>query len=279
MVGRGWLAATPATCLTGALFLLGWTSTPGCSEPTGRQPLSGACTPFTLVASGPADGAEKVPLDMVVSLTFSDFPNPATATLDSVKLSSGVLTSFGAFEVDLITRSIRFRNRNWLWPNLTYLVTVLPALESLTGCAAKTRQLSFRTGDGPADPPVPTPATPTFADILPIFAAHCGGATCHRPSAGEAGCLATPATGLSLCDAEAWASLIDVEATELSAMKRVVPGDASRSYLMRKLIPGGPAGGPIPTTPGHRDPPDAPPLDDIDLRALSDWIDTGAPSI
>ena len=278
MAGRGWPGATPAARLTaGALFLLGGTSTLGCSQTTGRQPLPGACTPFTLVASEPAGGAQKVPLDSVVTLTFSDFPNPATATLDSVKLSSGVLTGFGGFQVDLITRSIRFRSRYWLWPDLTYLVTVLPALESLTGCAAETVQLSFHSGDGPSDPPVPAPATPAFADILPIFAARCGGATCHRPSAGDDSCLATPAKGLSLCDADAWASLIDVDATEVSAMKRVVPGDASRSYLMRKLIPGGPAGGPIPSTPGHRDPPDAPPLDDVDLRALSDWIDGGAP--
>ena len=57
-------------------------------------------------------------------------------------------------------------------------------------------------------------------------------------------------------------------------MKRVEPGDASRSYLIRKIVPG-PDGGPVPTTPGHRDPPDAP-LADADLRAISDWINGGA---
>jgi hypothetical protein len=38
----------------------------------------------------------------------------------------------------------------------------------------------------------------------------------------------------------------------------------------------GSSGGPVPTTPGQREPPGAPLADD-DLRAISDWIDGGAP--
>ncbi len=101
------------------------------------------------------------------------------------------------------------------------------------------------------------------------------GASCHRPDPDDGSCLDAPAQGLSLCDRDAFAALVYADATELAGMKRVQPGDASRSYLIRKIVPG-PNGGPVPTTPGHRDPPDAP-LAETDLRAISDWINGGAP--
>lgn len=259
----------------GALLLGGALATgSGCSRPTDRQPFPGTCTPLVVVSSVPADGAQGVPTDASVSLTFSDFPDPATVRLDTVVLSSGIETRLGGLQVDLITRSIGFQVRNLLAPNLTYLITVLSGVESLTGCFAKADQRSFRTGSGPSDPPIPLPPVPAFSDILGIFANRCGGATCHRPSPGDDSCLAYPAQGLSLCDRDAWAALVNADATELAGMKRVLPGDASRSYLMRKIVPG-PGDGPVASTPGHRDPPDAP-LDAATQRVISDWINGGA---
>jgi hypothetical protein len=58
-------------------------------------------------------------------------------------------------------------------------------------------------------------------------------------------------------------------------MALVAPFDAARSYLIRKVVPGTPGGGPIPGTFGQREPPDGP-LPPDQLRALSDWIDGGA---
>jgi hypothetical protein len=216
-----------------------------------------------------------VPIDTPISLTFSDFPAPETVGLDSVVLSSGVQTRLGTFQVDLISRSIRFRGRNWLWPDLTYLLTIFPAVKSLTGCAAEAAQLRFHTGSGPGDPPPPPSAVPSFGEVQSIFAARCAGAGCHldAPEQGS-GCRESPPKGLSLCAADAWTALVDADAREITGMKRVVAGDASRSFLMRKLI-GGAGGGPVPTTPGHRDPPGLP-LDDSALRLISDWIDGGA---
>jgi hypothetical protein len=215
-----------------------------------------------------------VAIDAPIGLTFTDFPAPETVGLDSVILSSGVQTRLGTFQVDLLTRSIRFRSRNWLSPDLTYLLTLSSTVRSLTGCPSQTAQLRFQTGPGPTDPPPPSVPAPTFAEVSAIFTARCAGG-CHLASPEQgAGCLAAPPKGLSLCAADAWSALVDADATEIAGMKRVVAGDASRSFLMRKLI-GGDQGGPVPTTPGHRDPPGLP-LDDSDLRLISDWIDSGA---
>jgi hypothetical protein len=274
VLGRGWLRATAATAaaaLVGASPVILF----GCSQPTARQDLPGTCAPFDVVSSTPSDGADDIPIDAPIRLDFTDFPNPETVSLGSIVLSSGIQTRLGSFKVDLLTRSIRLGTRNWLLPNLTYLVTLLPNLRSLTGCAVESQQRRFRTGAGPSDPPPPPPSNPPFSDVLPILAARCAGAACHRqPLEQGGGCLAAPTKGLSLCDRDAWSALVDADAVEVAGMKRVVAGDASRSYLLRKLIPG-PTGGPVPTTPGHRDPPDAP-LGESDLRLISDWIDAGA---
>jgi hypothetical protein len=270
MAGRGRLRATAT------ILLVACASASGCSRPTARQSLPGSCTPFELVSSLPEDGATGVPIDTGIDLRFSDFPEPETVDLNSLLLSSGVQTRLGDFRVDLITRSIRFDLRNWLWPNLTYVVTISSDVASMTGCPARSQQIRFRTGDGPTDPPLQPPRVPTLADdVLPIFAARCAGAACHRqPAEDGGGCLATPPKELSLCDPDARGALVQAPATEVAGMERVLPGDAARSYLLRKLVPG-PSGGPVPTTPGHRDPPDAP-LDEDQLRVISDWIDGGA---
>jgi Big-like domain-containing protein len=256
--------------LTGALLA-------GCSYPSAEQPFPGACAPLTVLSSMPDDDAGGVPTDAPISLAVSDFPDPDSVRLDTVLLSSGVYTRLGGFFVDFITHSIRFTPRNQLQADLTYAVTLTAGVRTLTGCSAKFDQRTFRTGDGPSDPPLTPPDVPAFgAAILPIFAAHCGGGSCHRPQPDDGSCLDAPAQGLSLCDRDAFAALVYADATELAGMKRVQPGDAARSYLIRKIVPG-PNGGPVPTTPGHRDPPDAP-LPDTDLRAISDWINGGAPN-
>jgi len=247
----------------------------GCSYPSAQQPLDGTCAPLTVLSSTPPDGASGLPTDGSIRLDMSDFPDPDSVRLDTVLLSSGVYTRLGGFFVDFITQSIQFAPRNSLQANLTYEVTVTSTVRSLTGCAAVADQRTFSTGAGPADPPVPGPEVPAWSAILPIFAARCAGGACHRPDPDDGSCLDAPAQGLSLCDRDAYAALVYADATELAGMKRVLPRDPSRSYLIRKLV-AGPGGGPVPTTPGHRDPPDAP-LADSDLRAISDWIYGGAP--
>ena len=204
----------------------------GCSYPSAQQPEPGTCVPLTVVSSTPPDGATGLPTDGSIRLDMSDFPDPDSVRLDTVLLSSGIYTRLGGFVVDFITRSIQFAPRNPLQADLTYEVTVAPTVRSLTGCTAVSDQRTFSTGAGPADPPVPAPEVPAWSAILPIFAARCGGSQCHRPAPDDGSCLDTPAQGLSLCDRDAYAALVSADATELAGMKRVRPGDASRSYLI-----------------------------------------------
>ena len=135
-----------------------------------------------MVSSTPLDGASGLPTDGSIRLDMSDFPDPDSVRLDTVLLSSGVYTRLGGFVVDFITRSIQFAPRNPLQADLTYEVTVVPAVRSLTGCTAVSDQRTFTTGAGPADPPVPPPEVPAWSAILPIFAAHCGAAIATGPS-------------------------------------------------------------------------------------------------
>ncbi|HVV16540.1 MAG TPA: Ig-like domain-containing protein [Polyangia bacterium] len=223
-----------------------------------------------IVAWSPPSQAESVPTDSPITLTLSDYPDPDTASLASVVVTSGPFRVPEAYRVDLLTRSVRMSPISQLTPGLGYSVTVSPVLRSLAGCSVKRAHAEFTTGGGPAG--TPPPPAPTFADIGPIFPARCA-ANCHADPDG--GCLAAPAAGVSLCLAEARQALVNVPSREVARLVLVSPFSAARSYLLRKLIPGGPGGGPIPGTLGQREPP-GDPLADDQLRAISDWIDGGA---
>ena len=58
-------------------------------------------------------------------------------------------------------------------------------------------------------------------------------------------------------------------------LQRVEAGDSARSYLLRKLLPASPSGGPIAGVYGQREPPGEP-LPEDQLRAIATWIDSGA---
>jgi hypothetical protein len=223
-----------------------------------------------IVAWSPPAQAESVPTDSPIVLTFSDYPDPDTATLASLVLTSGPFRIPEAYRVDLLSRSVWMTPISNLSPELGYSITVSPVLKSLAGCSVKRAHAEFTTGSGMTGPP-PPPA-PTFADISAIFPARCA-SNCHADPDG--GCLAAPAAGVSLCLAEARQALVNVPSRQVATLVLVSPFSAARSYLMRKLIPWDPAGGPLPGTLGQREPPDQP-LPDDQLRAISDWIDGGA---
>jgi len=250
-----------------------------CSEPTDVQPFPGQCAPFEIVAYTPRDMAQDVPTNTPVDLTFSAYPDPDSLSSQSLVLTTGVFWHTGAYSVDLLSKTVRFRTPGSLRPNLGYSLNIGATLRSLQGCATSVQHRSFRTGDGPAAAPdVPTP--PTFAEqVLPIFARSCAGAGCHRQPESEGGaCLEHPAGSLSLCDAEAFDALVRIPSRQIHRLLLVVPRDAARSYLLRKLLPATPdveQAPPLPTTIGHRDPPGAA-LPTEQLRAISDWIDNGA---
>jgi len=259
--------------LAGSLALA---SSAGCSRPTDEQPRSGACATFEIVESAPAALSAAVPTNTDIRLTFSGYPDPDTIDGNDVILSSGLFTRFGRYDVDLLARQVRFTPLNPLTADITYVVTVLPDVRSLQGCATHEQQLKFQSGDGPMARPDPPPPPAFTADVLPVLAASCGGGGCHRQSPNDGGgCLAAPAKGLSLCDADAFAALVGAPSQELVAMDRVAASDPSRSYLLRKLI--APDDAPIvPGTLGELMPPGLP-LEGAQLRLISDWIAGGAP--
>jgi hypothetical protein len=249
----------------------------GCSHPSDSQPYAGACEPLRVLAWSPLADAQDVPLDATISVHLSDYPDPDTlgeASAARLFVTTGVFYYPGVYTVDLIDKTISFRNPNGLRADLGFDVDVRAGLASLQGCPVFPEQRSFHTGTTPPAPEAATAQTP-YASVQPIFAGRCAGAACHRASADDGGgCLPAPAAGLSLCDAEAVDALLAVPSRQVSALHLVEPHDSSRSYLLRKLLPGATPDAPAPTTLGHRDPPGAP-LTDAELHVVASWIDTG----
>jgi len=223
-----------------------------------------------IVGWSPTPRETGVPTNTLVTVTFSDYPDPDTTSVQTMLLTSSVFRVPEAYRVDLITRSVTMAPISELSSDLGYSVTVLAGVQSLAGCPAGTGHTEFTTGSGAVGGPPPPP--PTLADISPIFAARCAD-NCH--AAPDGGCLDAPVAGLSLCAADARNALIGVPSRQVSTLALVTPLYAARSYLMRKLIPDPADGGPMTGVLGQREPP-GDPLPPDQLRAISDWIDGGA---
>lgn len=223
-----------------------------------------------IVGWSPTPRETGVPTNTLVTVTFSDFPDPETTSLQTMLLTSSVFRVPEAYRVDLITRSVVMAPISQLSSDVGYSVTVLPGVQSLAGCPGGSGHIEFTTGSGPVGGPPPPP--PTFSDISPIVAARCAD-NCH--AAPDGGCLDAPVAGLSLCATDARNALVNVPSRQVATLALVTPLYAARSYLMRKLIPAPPDGGPMTGVLGQREPP-GDPLSPDQLRAISDWIDGGA---
>jgi hypothetical protein len=107
-------------------------------------------------------------------------------------------------------------------------------------------------------------ANPVFStDIQEIFDRSCTAAGCH-------GSAKSGRLGLSNA-AESFADLVNVPSFNSSqlGLKRVQPFDAVKSYLWLRLSSG--------TNTLRQMPQGRPPLDDIDLTNIMNWINNGAP--
>jgi hypothetical protein len=262
--------------LAAVLWAVVWSAlaAAGCSQPTDLQPYAGVCTPLHALEWTPRAGEQSVARDTVVRVRFDDYPDPDTVDLGGLIVTTGPFYHPGTIRLDLIDKAITYAPSGAWRAVLGYNVNVRAGLMSLRGCAAVAEQHSFRTADA-APPAAPAVAPTPYAAVQPLFASRCAGAACHRARPEDGGgCLATPAAGLSLCDAEAVDALLDVPSRQVSRLKLVEPRDSARSYLLRKLLPGDTPDRPAPTTLGHRDPPGAP-LSDAELHAVAAWIDDG----
>jgi hypothetical protein len=256
-----------------AIALAGLVAT-ACSAPGDSQPYAGICAPLRALEWTPVAGAQNVARGTTVRVRFDAYPDPDTADLNGIIVTTGDFYHPGTIRLDLIDKAITYAPSGGWRADLGYDVNVRAGLTSLQGCAAAPEQHSFRTAL--AVPAAVPPETPTpYAAVQPIFAARCAGAGCHRATTDDGGgCLTSPAVGLSLCDADLVDAVLDVPSRQVSRLHLVEPRDAARSYLLRKLLPGDTPDRPAPTTLGHRDPPGAP-LSDAELRAIASWIDTG----
>ena len=215
-----------------------------------------------------------VPTDVTFRLTFDDYPDPDTVRSNSILLTSGFFWVPGSYGVDLIEKTAVMRPISGLAGGLGYSLHLRPALSSLSGCPGTSEDIEFITGAGPAgDTPKPAAA---FDSVQRIFTTHCAGGGCHLAAGNEGdGCLAAPAAGLSLCAPESWDQLVAVPSRQDDRLQLVEAGDSARSYLLRKLLPATPSGGPITGVYGQREPPGEP-LPKDQLQAIASWIDGGA---
>jgi Bacterial Ig-like domain len=225
------------------------------------------------VAFVPVTNSVAVPTDVTFRVTFDDYPDPDTVRSSTLLLTTGYFWVPGTYGVDLIGKAAVMQPIRSLVPQLGYGLHLRPALSSLAGCPGTSVDIMFITGDGPTGEPPPEP--PAFAaTIQPLFEARCGGG-CHLGPEDSAGCLSSPAAGLSLCAADSWDGLVGVRSSQSDKLQLVEPGDSARSYLLRKLLPTDAPGGRLPGVQGQREPPGEP-LSEDQLRLIAAWIDGGA---
>ncbi len=97
--------------------------------------------------------------------------------------------------------------------------------------------------------------------VQPIFTASCALANCHTG--------ATPTGSMNLTAGVARANIVNVNAVGAPGNIRVIPGNASNSYLIRKLEGG-------PNIVGGQMPDGMPPLSASTIQVIRAWIDQGA---
>ncbi|HEV8657128.1 MAG TPA: hypothetical protein VGS96_00750 [Thermoanaerobaculia bacterium] len=128
----------------------------------------------------------------------------------------------------------------------------------LTSCG-KLNELPTGPGGGgsPVDP------NATFSRVKSeVFTPTCSAVGCHGTIA--------PQESLILTADRAYALIVNVRSTENPALNRVAPGDASNSYLYRKITGVG--------ITGDRMPLGGPFLSDAQIALVRDWIRRGAPN-
>lgn len=139
---------------------------------------------------------------------------------------------------------------------VTRFLFVVAVLLVIGGCSGS---------DSPSAPDNDVPSPPSdisfSGEVLPIFAsAGCAASSCHSTSRQSA--------GLVLTASAAYDRLVNVNSSQVSTFKRVLPGDAQNSYLMMKLEGR--------QTVGNRMPLGQAPLSSRNLQVIGTWINEGA---
>jgi hypothetical protein len=137
----------------------------------------------------------------------------------------------------------------------SFLPLFLGLLLLLGGCGKNSSPSS--SGNGGNEPPVDVSFS---SDVQPIFAAAgCASSSCHGSS---------ESAGLSLVPSGAYDNLVNINSTEMSSLKRVLPGDAENSYLVIKLEGRQTIGARMPLNGGA--------LSSHNIQVIKTWINEGA---
>ncbi len=114
-------------------------------------------------------------------------------------------------------------------------------------------------GNGGDEPTTPI-ADPSFAnDIQPIFNNNCALSDCHN---------STAQAGLVLSQGVAYNNIVNVASTQVPALMRVSPSDATNSYLVKKIEGT--------QTVGTRMPQGRGALNSVSIQNIKNWVNRGA---
>ncbi len=119
----------------------------------------------------------------------------------------------------------------------------------------------FTACSSPSSPETPGTGKddPSFSsDIQPIFNGSCTATSCHGASA---------QAGMTLVQGQSYNNLVNVDSAEEPSRKRVLPGDATNSYIVIKLEGRQTIGAKMPMGGS---------LDAVSLQNIRNWINRGA---
>lgn len=246
----------------------------------------GAATPadnvaLHVVASDPAPvdgGAARHPANAPIRVTFDRLLGPSSVNRATVTMTSGTLGVYGGVQYDPARREISFTPAD-VRPGLQYVFTVLPTVRGWDGAAlARPYTVVFVAAPRVT---LPAPQPPRFrAEVAPLLARRCARPGCHAPPDAAMGMdLSTPEAIRRYTVGVAARQRPRGAPTGLDPrwgpMLRIDPGlgdglgAPAASYLVYKLLGGGPAL-------GQRMPPDGPALTPDELDRITRWIAAGA---
>lgn len=148
------------------------------------------------------------------------------------------------------------RTKRQLQPaKVAFYLTISAVLAACSGGG------SGGTTPPPPAPPAPPTFNPVFSEIQSnVFTVSCAVSGCHQGAGAP--------QGLRLDDANSYAMLVGMAASQVSSLNRVEPGDPDNSYLIQKLE--GTA------AVGQRMPLNQPPLASTTINTIRQWITDGA---
>jgi len=127
----------------------------------------------------------------------------------------------------------------------------------LTACG------ELKTPTDAGGPGEPIDQTATFTRVQSeIFTPTCASIGCHDPLGQQ--------SQMILSAGRAYAMIVNQPSVEMPSLSRIKPNDPDNSYLYRKILG-------VNIT-GDRMPQSKPPLTDVQIKLVRDWIRRGAPN-